>query len=92
MAIMFIKDPAATLDYKFDWSRWLASDETIASFTVTVDVGLTKSSAASADSGKSVIVWLSGGTLNSRYNVVCQIVTTAARRDERTILVILIDR
>lgn len=31
------KDPAAILDYQFDWSQWLASCETILTSTWTVD-------------------------------------------------------
>ena len=88
-----IKDPDATLDYKFDWkaetngngdSDWLASGETISTYTVTVDAGLTKDSDAKADTDTSVVIWLSGGTAGVDYEIACKIVTSASRTDERT--------
>lgn len=101
MAKLFTKDPSAQLDYKFDWaaftngtgsSDWLQDGETIYSHTVTVATGLTKDSSVVADTNTSVIVWLSGGTLNMKYAVTCQIVTTAGRTDERTIYMQVSDR
>lgn len=97
----FLKDPQAVLDYKFDWkastngsgtSDWLASGETISTRTVTVATGLTKDSDAITDTNTSVTVWLSGGTAGTTYKVVCQIVTSAGRTDERTILVKVTNR
>ena len=94
MPSIFLKDPDATLDYKFDWkaltngngsSDWLDTDETISSKTVTVDDGITKESDALADTNTSVVVWLSGGTAGVDYEVACKIVTSASRTDERTI-------
>jgi hypothetical protein len=94
MPSIFLKDPNAVLDYKFDWkaetngsgdSDWLDSDETISSKTVTVDSGITKDSDAPGDTNTSVVVWLSGGTAGVDYEVACKIVTSASRTDERTI-------
>ena len=94
MPSIFLKDPDAVLDYKFDWKAltngsggtdWLDTDETISSKTVTVDSGITKESDASADTDTSVVVWLSGGTAGVDYEVACKIVTSASRTDERTI-------
>ena len=94
MPSIFLKDPDAVLDYKFDWKAltngsgntdWLDSDETISSKTVTVDDGITKESDASADTNTSVVVWLSGGIAGVDYEVACKIVTSASRTDERTI-------
>ena len=93
MPSIFLKDPDATLDYKFDWkaltngsgdSDWLASGETISTKTVTVDDGITKDSDALTDTDTSVTVWLSGGTAGEDYEVACEIVTSASRTDERT--------
>ena len=78
----FIKDPDAVLDFAFDWSSWLAESETINTYTVTVESGLTKDSDSQAN-GK-VTVWLSGGTAGNWYTVACRIVTSASRTDERT--------
>ena len=78
----FVKDPEAVLDYEFDWSAWLANGETISSHTATV-TGATKDS--SSNSTTAVVVWVSGGTVDTEATVACRIVTSASRTDERTI-------
>ena len=101
MAKLFTKDPAARLDYKFDWAaltngsgseNWLQNGETIASYTVGAGTGITVDDHMLANNDTSVIVWLSGGTVNARYAVTCQIVTTAGRTDERTIYIYMTDK
>jgi len=93
MATSFTKDPEAVLDYTFDWkplthgvpgatSDWLATGETISSYTVTVPTGITKDSDSQADG--VVTYWLSGGTAGTTYRVECKIVTNAGRTDERS--------
>jgi hypothetical protein len=77
----FTLDPEALLDYVFDWSLWLSAGETIISATVTADPGITIGDVVTAD-GK-VTVWLSGGTVNTRYKVYCSIVTSDSREDTR---------
>jgi hypothetical protein len=90
---LYVKDPDAVLDFAFDWkpktngvtnaaSDWLATGETISSYTVTVSSGITKASDSQASG--IVTVWLSGGTAGTWYTVACKIVTSAARTDERT--------
>ena len=90
MANRFDKDPASVLDYQWDWSDWLPTDDTIASATVTADAGLTVDS--SSNTTTAVTAWLSGGTVGQTYAVTCQIVTTDARTDERTIRISVKDR
>ena len=96
MPSIFVKDPEAVLDYKFDWaastngtgdSDWLADGETISSKTVTATTGLTVDSSSITDTNTSVTVWLSGGTADTNYTVTCQIVTSASRTDERSITI-----
>jgi hypothetical protein len=82
MATSFIKDPSDVLDYTFDWTDFLATGETISSYTVTPDTGLTKDSDSQASG--VITYWVSGGTADSLYNVVCKIVTSAGRTVERT--------
>jgi hypothetical protein len=84
------KDPDGTLDFSFDWSKWLATDETIIGYTVTVSMGLTKES--DSESAGIVTVWLSGGTATTWYTVACKIVTNAGRTDERTMNILVLDR
>ena len=83
---LFTKDPEAVLDYTFDWNDttdpWLATGETISSYTVTVPTGITKDSDSHASG--VITVWLSGGTAGTTYRVECKIVTSAGRTDERS--------
>jgi hypothetical protein len=93
----WVKDPDAVLDYKWDWaaltngsgtSDWLAAAETIATLTITVTPAtvspLTVDSSSRTDANTSVTVWLSSGLAGTEYDVACEIVTSAARTDERT--------
>lgn len=78
------KDPSAVLDYSFDWTAWLAADEAIVSYAVTVD-GVTKNSDARA--GAVVTAWISGGTAGTVGSVTCAVTTnsTPARTEQRTV-------
>ena len=88
----FLKDPNAVLDYKFDWTSWLASGETISSQTTTPSSGLTVDSSSITDTGKSVTVWLSGGTLGNTYTVVNRVTTSSSRVDDRTMRIKVVDK
>lgn len=103
MADIFCKDPDATLDYKFDWanttnggfeSDWLASGESIASYVIDADAGITIDQDGLSDSNTSVTVWVSGGTVGTRYAIRCEITTdnSPARVDERTIYLTIEER
>ena len=98
MAQQYIKDVNAELDYVFDWndttSPWLATGETISSFTVTAETGITLGigTKAPAQASGKVTLWLSGGTAGVTYDVACKIVTSAGRTDERTIKIRVLQR
>lgn len=79
-----LKDPNAVLDYKFNWSDWLASGETISTITITAESGITVDSSTITDTGTTVTVWLSSGTAGNIYDVACLITTSDSRTDERT--------
>lgn len=91
-----LKDPDAVLDYVWDWrlntnrsegTDWLASGETISSHTVVVESGdVTVDSSGLTDSDTSVTAWISGGTAGTTAHVRCRITTSAARTDDRTIV------
>ena len=83
------KDPDAVTDYTFDWSSWLASGETISSYTVTVD-GVTLDS--DSQTTTAVTAWLSAGTAGTLATVACKIVTSVSRTDERTAIVKIRER
>jgi len=79
-----IKDPQATLDYPCSWAPWLGTD-TISSVTWTVPAGITQTAATNTTT--SATIWLSGGTVGTRYTIVCRITTAAGRIDERSLIV-----
>ena len=88
--MQFIKDPAAVLDYRLDWSPWLAEGETITASTMTAATGISMDS--QTHDATTATVWLSGGTLGQQYAVTNHITTSAGRQDERTFTVTLRDR
>lgn len=80
------KDPAAVLDYEFDWSAWLAEGETITGTPIIEAPGLNVNPDAKTTQvvdGK-VTFWLGGGTAESFYDVACKVTTSAGRTDRRT--------
>jgi hypothetical protein len=83
MMTSYTKDPNAVLDWKVDWTAWLASGETITTSTWIVPTGITKDS--DTHTGTAATVWLSGGTVNVSYEVTNRVVTSAGRTDDRTI-------
>lgn len=80
---LFVKDPDATLDYKFDWTAWLGEDS-ITDHEVTC-TGCTLVTSTVTDDNKQVIAWVSGGEPAANGRITCQITTVAGRIDERTI-------
>ena len=94
---IFQKDPNAVLDYCFDWTTgtdtedpWLATGETITTHTITVPDAITKDS--DSESAGIVTVWLSGGTAGETYDILCRIVTSLGRTDDRTITIEVYNR
>jgi hypothetical protein len=85
MAKSFLKDPDSVLDYAFDWSDWLETNETISDYTITVESGIAKDS--DSESGSIVTVWLTGGTAGDKYTVACEIITSLGRTDERSMVI-----
>lgn len=95
------KDPGSTLDYLFDWAPktnhndltdWLGENEVISSYTIEIEpTGLVDVGSSIVNNGKSVQVWLSGGTLDVEYKVKCSILTdnSTPRTDARSFLVLV---
>ncbi|MFD9248543.1 phage fiber-tail adaptor protein [Streptomyces bottropensis] len=85
MSNTYVKDPAALLDYSWDWSEWLAQvADTISSATVAVPEGLTAVGSPVVDEGV-VTQRVSGGAVDGAYVLVCQITTAGGLIDERSI-------
>lgn len=92
MEEVFTKDPAATLDYSWDWTAWLADvGNTINSANVTVPDGLTAVGSAVVDDGV-VTQRVSGGQAETRYTLVCQITTFSGLIDERSMRILVRNR
>lgn len=83
LATIPAKDPTAILDYAFDFTAWLATNETITSATVTVPTGITLYQPASPSNGV-VTFWLSGGSAGNSYLIECEIQTNQGRTDSRS--------
>lgn len=83
------KDPDDVLDFSIDWSEVLESDglvgtpDTIATVTWTLPAGITKGSQAEALG--IATVWISGGTIGSKYDVHCRMVSAGGRTYDRTV-------
>lgn len=87
MSKTYYKDANAKKNYKFDFaaltngvdganSDWLASGESIQSYSLAVDTGITLESDSLTDSNTSVTIVVSGGTPGQSYKIVCRPVTT----------------
>lgn len=84
------KDPQAVLDWRWDWSQWLETGETIVTSVMTVSAGLTLDS--DSHTLTTATAWLSGGTAGAPYEVANRITTNQGRTDERTITIRVINR
>lgn len=81
----FVKDPGSYLDYVFNWAYWLQSGETISSFAVNSDPGLSVDYSSAGPS--YVTAWISGGVSGNEYNLTCSITTSSGRTDNRSIVI-----
>lgn len=77
------KDPDSVLDWAWDFDDWLEDTDSLASKTVTAELGITVDS--SSIIGDQVVVWLSGGTAGTSYDVTVRAVTSDGRTVDRTV-------
>ena len=87
---VFLKDPGSLLDYGIDWSEWLLPGDTLTGSTWSVPAGLTLVSSSYASN--VAMLFIQGGTVNTTYDVMNEIMTTGGRRDQRTIRIMVVDR
>lgn len=95
MAVDWIKDPDATLDWVFDWATWLRSGETIATSTWTVSAGIVLESSgiyAPTNTVSTATAWLSGGSPGEPYILSNKVTTNQGRIDERSITIRVTNR
>lgn len=85
------KDPVAILDYIWDWTAWLDDVvDAILTHEITVPTGVTLVSSSIVD--KTVVAFISGGTIGATYQVECKITTVGGRTDERSIYLKIVER
>jgi hypothetical protein len=88
----YVKDPAARLDYSWDWSDWLADvADTIQDATVTLPEGLT-AAGNSVHTDTVVTQRVEGGVLGSAHRMVCQVSIAGGLIDERSITLTIAER
>jgi len=91
------KDPDSTIDYKFDWSLWLAETTTTtdtistSAWTISGDDSVLTSSSESSTTTTATI-WLAAGTAKETYQVTNRIVTAGGRTADRTMMVTVQER
>lgn len=85
-------DPQAVLDYNWDWTLWLQPGETIVDFSLSIvpDDGNLYISTSSFD-GPYVVALIGGGLLGRTYEVICHVVSSFDREDDRTIYLLVQD-
>ena len=86
MYVGFIKDPDDDLDYVFDWSDWLDDGDSIESYVIEADDGITIHDDSLNEDANMVVYWVSGGDVGSEYSVTCQITTKIGRIRSRTVI------
>jgi hypothetical protein len=99
----FKKDPNAVLDYLVDFKAktnntgpedYLQTSETITTATVvsSAPADLVVDSSTVITNNTGVLIWLSGGTLNTTYSIRVRIVTSLNRTDDRTFQIQVVER
>ena len=91
---VYVKDPAAVVDYTVDWGAGYLSAETVSvsSFSIEpVESGGLAVEASSSD-GQTASVTLSGGIAGHLYRVTNQISTSGGRTDERSLTIRIAQR
>lgn len=85
------KDKDEVKDFTLDWSKELATGDTISTSTWTAPSGITVSSQSNTTT--TTTVFLSGGTVGQRYIVTNHVVTAAnpSRTEEQSIEITVID-
>lgn len=83
------KDPNSVLDYEWDWSSWLDTDN-ISQVSLVATGGLVIDSSTIGDG--IVTVWISGGTVGTQGMVTCSITTSEGRKEDRSAIFIIKQR
>lgn len=84
---VFAKDPASSVDYSFDWSGWLATNERITETDWTIDPPSSEAPklGTRVEVGSTKGIYVSGGQAGHRYRLSCAIKTDAGREATRSL-------
>ncbi len=85
-------DPDSDLDYKAEWTAWLAEGETIANATWILSTNITGHDESHDDT--TATIWLTDADATSVRTVTatCRITTNQGRTDDRTITLFIQER
>lgn len=91
---VFVKDPAALVDYEVEWGDWLAANETLTASSWSVEPveagGLAVAMQSGIGSARRASV--SGGVRGHLYRLTNHITTSAGRTDERSLAIRIAER
>ena len=87
---IFNKDPTAILDCAVDWGQWMGADAIASATWLVPTAGIF--TATTGSTVTSCVVYLTGGSVGSAYNVVNHIWTVSGRQDERTLQIFCNER
>lgn len=82
---VYLKDPAASLDYTIDWGAGYLGLERIAGSSWSIEPAGELSVVSSSANETTTSVTLSGGIAGTVYRVTNHVTLTDAREDERAI-------
>lgn len=89
--LIISKDPAAELDYSFDWTDYLALLKDVIVGTPVITLRQVAGSSATlthqSNTTTNVVAWIAGGNENETIGVNCKISTSGGRTDDRTIYI-----
>ena len=86
----WVKDPADTAWFTMDWSNFLDTGETIISYTITCDTGVTK--VIDSQSGAQTSIKVSGGTDGSQALITASIDTSDTNHYEAEKYIYIVTR
>jgi hypothetical protein len=80
----FTQDPSANLDYAVDWTAWLPTGDTVSTFVIISDAGISATKSLTLTTATVCVIWVSGGVVGNIYAVTCRVTTVDGRVDDRT--------
>lgn len=99
MPVPFPKTPAEVIDYDFDFANpndstddVLEANETINSYTLAADPGITIEADQLINSSTKILFWARGGDLLKKYTVTATVITSESRIIQRSLRIRMVPR